>query len=429
MRPLLTTARVIASGLFATTSLLAASAHATDCTTLTNPVYVIGSTAIGPVVAKISAYLAVQNPSVTVVYGPTGSCVGVDSAINGTPITTPAGKMNFFQYYDSTGTAQTCDVYPSDGGNSPVNAAIALSDVYATSCPGVTLPPNGLPSLGINESFGPVQAMTIAVPFNSDENSISGEAAYFVFGFGNNSQVAPWTLASHMYQRGPTSGTQAMISVAIRVPSNLWYGNTPAGTAGMIAALTMANANNDGQAIGILGAADIDPLRRAGAPAVKELAYRHFGQNCGYLPDSAVGFYDKLNVRNGHYAIWGPLHILALPVSGSPLVANQQTVVKLLAGATQAGTLDVIASEAQAGLVPQCAMHVTRSGEVGPMTPAGPTTSPCGCYFEYAASPSHALTTSTCTPCTSVAQCSAPGAQCPQFTVNGTTLGWCEVPP
>jgi ABC-type phosphate transport system substrate-binding protein len=439
MRPVTTTSLATSAGAFAAVALSAGGARAMDCTTLSNPVYVIGSTAIGPVVASISAYLAVSNPPVTVVYGGTGSCVGVNDAISNVPITTPAGMNNYFKYYDATGTAQTCDITAPDGGT-PVYGALALSDVYATSCPAsgatpanaagyVKLPVSGLAGLGITESLGPVQAMTFAVPFKSDENSISGEAAYMVFGFGNNSGVSPWIAASHMYQRGPTSGTQAMIAAAIGVPSVRWYGNTPAGTAGMIAALTTANAASDDQAIGILGAADVDPLRRAGSPPIKELAYQHVGQNCGYLPDSAVGFYDKLNVRNGHYDIWGPLHILQLPVTGSTAQASQ--VVHLLTGATQTGTLDVIASEAAAGLVPQCAMRVSRAQEVGPMTPVNPTTSqiaPCGCYFEYVASPSHTLTTSTCTPCMTTAECPVAGSQCPQFTSNGSTLGWCEAP-
>ena len=84
-----------------------------------------------------------------------------------------------------------------------------------------------------------------------------------------------------------------------------------------------------------------------------------------------------------------------------------------------AGGLDVIASEAQAGLVPQCAMRVSRTTEVGPMSPVSPT-SPCGCYYEYTGSASH---TTSCTSCQTANDCPT-NYSCPQF--NG--MGWCEAP-
>jgi hypothetical protein len=407
---------------FGACALAAGAAHAaTDCTTLPNPVYVVGSTAIGPVVAKISAFLASQSTNpITVVYGGTGSCAGVATAVNtiANPgmavVTTPNLKSNFFKYADSAGNAQTCDILPADGG-APVFANIALSDVFPESC---QLLPNGLP-LGITEQLGPVQAMTFVVPYNSTESAISAQAAYMVFGFGNASTLTPWDNVMHIFQRGPTSGTQVMLATGIKVPAAQWYGVITAGTGGMITALTMANTAMDPKAIGVLGATDVDPLRRAGSPAVKELAYRHYGQNCGYLPDSSAGTYDKRNVRNGHYAVWGPLHVLTLPASDMTLKTNIDLIVAYLTGTTQAGGLDIIASEAQSGLIPQCAMRVARTKEVGPMTPFSPAQA-CGCYYEYIGSPSHQT---SCQSCSNDTQCPS-NYTCPLY--NG--MGWCEAP-
>ena len=44
---------------------------------------------------------------------------------------------------------------------------------------------------------------------------------------------------------------------------------------------------------------------------VKILAYQHFKQDCAWLPDSSSTSFDKINVRDGHYPLWGPLHLFA----------------------------------------------------------------------------------------------------------------------
>jgi hypothetical protein len=248
---------------------------------------------------------------------------------------------------------------------------------------------------------------------------ISGEAAYLVYGFGANSGIKFWSDPKSIFQRGPTSGTQTMIATALNLNASVWYGGTPAGGAGgMITTLTTANTMMNGSAIGILGTADIDPGRRAataGNPSpVKELAYQHFGQHCGYLPDSDKGTFDKKNVRNGHYAIWGQLHVYQTNTANS----NASQVVGYLTGTMQTGKLDVIASEAIAGVVPTCAMRVQRSKEVGPMSPFSPTT-PCGCYYEFVANGS-----TTCTACHMDSDCASIGGTCPAYPGGS----WCEAP-
>jgi hypothetical protein len=237
-----------------------------------------------------------------------------------------------------------------------------------------------------------------------------------------------------MYQRGPTSGTQAMISKAIGLSTTAWYGPTaksPAGmglsgTQAMVYYLTQANTAQNSNAIGILGAADMDLLVRGPAisagmtPAVRELAYQHFGQNCGYLPDSGVGSFDKKNVRDGHYAVWGPLHVFTLKSNTN---ANVITIVNYFTGFTQAGTLDVIAAEAQNGLIPQCAMRVTRSTEMGPLSLVTNNSAPCSCYFEQSV-PNHP-STSPCQKCTKTADCTiVTGSSCQTYGGQG----YCEPP-
>jgi hypothetical protein len=416
--------RVVSVGFAALALFASREARAASCASVPNtstPVYIVGSSAIGPVISKLSGALATQatNP-VTVFYGPVGSCAGLQTVVPGAvAIASPAGKTNYFKYFDNTGMAQTCDVATTDA----ILANVVVSDVYAESCNIAGFSPNGLAAYGITDHPGPVQAMTIAAPYNSAASSISAEAAYLVFGFGGKSNVvSPWIDSMHMFQRGASSGTQTMIGVAINVPANRWFGTFVSGTAGMITALTNANVALDNKAIGVLGAVDIDPLRRAagtGTPAVKALAYRHYGQNCGYLPDSSPQSFDKRNVRDGHYAIWGPVHVLQLSTSNSAA----QDVIGLIAGTQSLSTLDVIQIEAGSGLIPQCAMRVVRSTEVGLMTPNTPQT-PCGCYYEYSASPTQTVS-SSCKTCSSPSDCPS-GYKCPQF---GTpAMGWCEAP-
>jgi hypothetical protein len=433
--------RTLAPCAFAAVSLVASRAGAVDCTTLPSPVYAGGSTAIVPVMGKIGQFLAAQTPPATLVYAQIGSCAGITqmvATVNSPPTTlfTPMTKSNFFNYWDLNGNLLTCDITaPMLDGGAPVCSAstpcldVALSDVFPATCQSF---PAGLPG-GIQDHPGPVQAMTFVVPSSSTQYSISSEAAYFVFGFGNNSGVSPWSKAASLIQRSVTSGTQNMIATAIGVPASRWYGVFHSKTSDVYTALQTANAQNDGAALGIMAAEDVDAYRLSKvtvdggvAPDIlRELAYQHKGQLCGYLPDSAPDLFDKRNVRDGHYAIWGPVHVL--PTGVSPAGGNSTNVsliVNVLQGTMPLGSTDLVATEAKLGIIPQCAMRVQRSSEVGSMMPASPT-SPCGCYYEEIAN-QQVGKHSTCKTCTTVKDCPTMSYSCPQYASLG--VGFCEPP-
>ena len=147
---------------------------------------------------------------------------------------------------------------------------------------------------------------------------------------------------------------------------------------------------------------------------MRELAYQHFDQDCGYWADSDPFSFDKKNVRDGHYAIWGPLHILSkLDAQGYPLNADAKQVVGYITGTEDApGGLDIIQVEALSHVVPQCAMHVKRTEELGPLASTQPPKS-CGCYYEKLAGG-----TTSCMPCTNVTQCTGTATSC--------NFGFCE---
>jgi hypothetical protein len=181
--------------------------------------------------------------------------------------------------------------------------------------------------------------------------------------------------------------------------------------------------------IGIVAADFADANRNPAAPpggtappGIKILAYKHTGQTCGYLPDSDATHYDKINVRQGRYAIWGQVHIVtAVDTTGTATNGMVNTILQYFAsvGRTPDQTLtttqkqNMIDAEADAFTVPWCAMQVERTSEIGAPVPFAPT-EPCGCYYEaHKASP-----VTACTMCADDTACSAPTPKC--------RYGFCE---
>ena len=391
---------------------MAANVDCSSSTAVPNPVYIAGSSAAQPILQSLATVLAAQTPAISILYAGPSSCLGPADMVNNQTESTTAWK-----FLDPvSGTALTCtagaNAYP------PAYPDIGIADVYAASCvqPAVTL------TSAFKEFHGAIQAMEIAVPWASSENSISQDAAYTVFGFGAvQYQVAPWTQPSDIFIRNPSSGTQVMTANAIGLLATKWLaGESPDAasvqenqtTTGLVTNLLAAAATAPNAAIGIIGAGNLDPLR--GAPVttdggtttggLKPLAFQAKGEDCGYYPDSSLSTFDKINVRQGRYAIWGPVHLLTNVdssgnVLGSPsaaqnlipsTTANVATVVALIThqGLTRNDPKlqAMIDAETSAHFVPDCAMEVARTSEVSLGTSGGEMsyapTGACGCYFE-----------------------------------------------
>jgi len=374
-----------------------AAARANACADLPTPIYVTGSTAATPFLAEISKLLVNQSSPVNIVYAAQGSCAGVDSVLNGTPVMTSAASP--VSYWDSRGTEQYCDL-----PNAGVTADLAISDVFASTCLQL---PNGLPNT-IGDFLGPVQTMTFVVPKTSKQLSISAEAAYYVYGFSNDSGVAPWTDDHFIFQRSSDSGTEAMIATAIGVPLAHFRG-TPTATSSDILQRVASTANPEAT-IGILSTSEAqDSLA-----TLNLLAYQHFDQSCGYYPDSLPTANDKRNVRDGHYALWGPLHLFS--AIGPDGYARKQAVRDIIGyvigtKAVPSG-VDMIQLQAQRHMVPQCAMRVTRAEEMGALASFAPAKA-CTCYYDQ-------LTTgkTNCMPCSVTTECSGSTPAC--------NYGFCE---
>jgi ABC-type phosphate transport system substrate-binding protein len=386
---------LLASGLLA---LAGRAALATDCATLPSVVYATGSTAAKPLLAEIGRVLATQASPVTVVYVGAGSCAGVDAVLSGTPLM--GAGSTALSYWDSTGGEFKCDITAAGG----VVADIGISDVFASTCFQL---PGGLPS-SVAEVVGPVQAMTFVTHRLSTEKAISAEAAYNIYGFGAMSGVPPWTYEGLLFKRDALSGTQSMIGTAIGVPADRWKGTATTSSGDLVT--RVGSANFPDQSIGILSA----EVAQENRSTIKMLAYQNFGQRCAVFPDSSEAANDKANVRTGLYPIWGPLHLfIRINGTGYPANAKAGDVAGYLAGTRPAPPgLDLIRIEAQRHAVPQCAMRVRRSQEMGAAMPFAPPGA-CGCYYDKVANGS-----SSCKACLASTDCPASAPVC--------SYGFCE---
>jgi hypothetical protein len=347
--------------------------------------------------AEVGKMMAAQMPPVTVVYQGQGSCTGVDAILSGTPMVGTG-----LSYWDAGGVELKCDITAAGG----VGAHVGISDVFATTCYQL---PGGLPA-SVADVIGPVQAMTFVAHKSSAERAISAEAAYYVFGFGAQSSVPPWTYDGLIFRRDALSGTQQMIAAAIGVPPDKWKGTATTGSGDLV--MRLGTANFPDQSIGILSA----EVAQESRSMVKVLAYQHFGQRCALFPDSGELANDKANVRNGQYPIWGPLHLfIRLNIQGLPTNAKAGEVVGYLAGTRPAPAgLDLVKLEAQRHAIPQCAMRVKRSQEMGPAMPFSPMGA-CGCYYERVA---NGAAGAGCKVCATAAECPASAPVC--------SYGYCE---
>ncbi len=384
---------------------------------LPNPILIVGSSAVANLVQAMGTALANANPPTSILYSTPGSCQGVNVLFNAAPIGTGSAT-----YYPAAGGTATCTLNNEAPATLP---QIASSDVSYASCRNYIFA--ALPS-GIGEFAGPIQTMNFIVPTASTQNTISAQAAYFVFGFEGSGGVQPWANTNqnaNIFIRGDSSGTQSMLAIGINAPAQFWHGTSAINGTGLssgtmlttVGAATAANAN---ATIGILSSDVIEGPKNntANGVLVKGLAYQHYDQDCSWYPNSASGTHDKQNVRDGHYVLWGPERFYApIGTNGMPsnaLAANwvgyfNNTVTPPFSNGYQG----LLTTEINQYLVPQCAMKVQRAGnvEIGPMTPAAPT---CDCLFD-----SLQKTGGTsCTACTTNASCPTSAPNC--------RYGYCE---
>jgi ABC-type phosphate transport system substrate-binding protein len=418
-----------------------ANAATPACNSYAHPVYIAGSSASQPLLQALAYQLKQAGSPISIIYESPSSCVGLNDVL--TPTSFEATKPVYLDGTTNPATATTCDA--TNGGTATGSSIdIGASDVFPTTCTEYS----NIPALTSSQKdfWGPVQAMVLAVQATSTQASISAEAAYVVFGWSgqSNNTVAPWTDPSQMFIRSPTSGTESMIAKAIGLPPTKWLVTSPldggsaqheSGSGALVTALEGASSAE--AAIGILSTEYVDQNRSK----LKALAFQAIDPNggdqeCGYLPDSDGTHFDKLNVRQGRYGIWGPLHFVTAvdgsgnaqpnPSSGAA-AADVQTVISWLNYAstlTSDQTKSMIQAAGAAYVIPPCAMEVTRSDDAAAEASFAPT-GMCGCYYEAlsAGTPANlgTPTSAYCHACTTAADCSGQG------NYTKCNYGFCEV--
>ncbi len=309
---------------------------------------------------------------VVMVWRTSGSCTNIDQIYLQTPIA--AGTV--MQYVPSiaenpawvpSSPTLTCELPTAKVPD------VANSALFNSECPSGQSPPPA----NVKLAQGPVQAYVLAVPEASTQTAITYEEAYFVFGFGPAGMILPWVDLAQVFIRNITKSTQLAWAANISVPAAKWKGTANEGSPMVVAGLKTAATPE--AAIGILGAEVYDAERAS----LNILAFRARGQYAAYYPDSTSTETDKQNVRDGHYTVWSPTIWMDAVAGNTPRNADGRYLIDLITGrsVTPAQNFDMTAVIAAGGLVPDCAMGVTRSFEGGPLSNYAPAES-CVCRYE-----------------------------------------------
>ena len=341
----------------------------------------------------VATKLAGLDDPISVFYSDPSACTGFDELVADAIVT------KRFLYWDADGTEHECD--PPIAGQP---ADFAHMGNAADFCPDRTLPDD------IGDFLGPIQTVNVFTHINSTQNSISAEALYFAYGFGEEGEAAPWVEESYLFGRNTTSFVHLFLAQAINVPATNFKIPTEnvVQTNGETIAGVFAGSANPEATLGYASGSAV----AAKADQVKTLAYQHYGQSCGYLPDSSPTAVDKLNVRTGQYYLWTPGHFYArLNEDGEiadPLVKD---LITWFAGTAEA-PFDITTTIIGAGDIPVCAMRANREGTLGAISSYAPE-KPCGCLFQYATEGDTA-----CESCSDDDDCDAANPKC--------NYGFCE---
>ena len=387
------------------------------CSTLPGTiVYGAGGSAQQPLLAQIGTQLALASPAVSIVYSDSGSaCAGYGDLVTPTAITGTA------LYWDGSGNTLSCQLDP---GGDPITFAVMGNS--PTLCNGVTSL-----ATGFGQFLGPAQPVDFVVPAMSSQQSISTEAAYYVWGFGASDSahsVAPWRTPANIFTRSTSSFVALFVGLDTGVPvaTVSAHGTVETSNSNTVTALNGLNGTSGAESgIGFVSGEVADGNRSK----IRVLAYQHTGQSCGYWPDSTVDAFDKANVRSGQYWLWSPVHFYAaVDASGSITDPATSSFVGLFTGTTTQGAgVSVFAAELAAYTVPNCAMHAWRDGDLAPPYSYAPAAS---CECEYDIATSDTSKPSTCKTCTADSQCSTNHCRNigpPLNAAAGANVGYCEV--
>ena len=410
------------------------------CDFLPNKIYLHGTTAVKPLIAVLGARLAALPSPYTLLYQQVDACAAVTTVvINGN-----ISQRGAPHRYTLAPTARNPDAYKDDtctlNAGTIVSADVGLADVYFSSCPnyyeGALRDPNvnAVSSTAPAIDFlGPTQAMVfITSQSNFSSQYLLLEEAQGILACGTAAKIYPYVDPAQLYlydhEGGFTNGVPLMTYDCLALPTSYYPKSTSQATFVTpsiypqpeleIITLILSSINPTA-AFGFVSGENYDEHR----DTLKSLAVVGPAQGAGnkaYLPDSDATSRDRRNVRDGHYVVQGPLHMIArVGADNVPTSPMAQRFINWMQGKPGMPGEDplpfnILDIFAETGVVPQCAMKVIRTSECGPFKPYKDP-APCGCYFESKAT--GVATPAGCTPCSSTTDCSG-GSIC--------SFGFCE---
>ena len=336
-------------------------------------VYLSGSSNFVGLLAQLAPILAQQPYNLAPVLRVTDSCTGASSMYPGNEQTShiirdPQPGGTYAQYYDGSGGMHDCLL-----GANGVQVDVGESEIFPATC-GLEEDPDH-----VLHTQGPVLPILFVVPQASLEVAISASAAREVLGSGGAGLPdggVPW---NSLFIRGSGTATARLIGLAIGVPvpMNRLWGSDQGSARALGANLALVQTAGPAEAaLGLLGSDTYDQHRLD----LKALAFQADGQECAYLPDSSSFTKDKINVRDGHYPIWGTLHFFIALSSKMPVSQQAFAFVSPFSGPKP--PIEILDAFIGAHWVPQCAMKVERLTEMGDFVTDHPPPFQCNCYFD-----------------------------------------------
>lgn len=381
----------------ATIGVMENTARAANCSTLPGPVLVIESgDTQEPLLKALGRQLRNSATPMTILYKTTGTCTLTADLYNGTKI---AQNSNLSYVpsttedapWNTTVPSPTCTVDTVGG----LSIDLGIGATFLTSC---TQAPPKPASIGL--FTGPVQGYGFIVPKASSQRAVTAEEGYFAWGFGATGQAEPWVDPQFFYGRTATKSTALTLAASIGLNVTQLKGILLDKSTEVLN--LVATSANPEKTIGMLGTEVFDANRGE----VTLLAFRAFKQRYAYYPDSTPTSFDKKNLRDGHYIPWAPtIYVATVDGNGAPTNAQAKTFMDLVFGMTSFPDVDGLGTAIAKGLIPDCAMQVTRSFDGDELRPYAPA-EPCGCYYESKV-PGGAT---KCTACTDDAPCN--GGKC-----------------
>ena len=351
-----------------------ARAGTPDCASLPGTVVYLESGDTQENLLKVLGRQLRDSANITLAFELTGSCGITSDMYTGAQLISGA-TLDYIPStaedptWDPTQPESNCTVDPA---GAPIDLGIAA--LFVESC-GLGDPPAAT-SLALVR--GPVQAYTFVVPTASDEQAIWAEEAYYAFGFGNENRLAPWNDQELMFIRPPSKSTLVATAANIVVPAEPLARGAGERVdrrrcGGGVVATARAHHRHPGRR----------GLRRGPRRGDQDARLPCLPAAARVLPGLDLDVLRQANVRDGHYTLWSPtVYITPVDASGTPVNSAVAYLEDLVLGddtatAPEGGMgIDGLADVVQVGLVPDCAMRVTRTVDGGPLSLYSPS-APC----------------------------------------------------